>query len=252
MNLIVVTGTGTDVGKTVAAAALTVCAMRAGRTVAVVKPVQTGLRAGEPGDLAEVERLTGHRDLHEFHRYAEPLAPATAARRLGDPGCDIQELSNRIDSLSDRDLVIVEGAGGAMVRLNSGDQTLIDLIALLQLRGTFDVQVLLVAAAGLGVLNSAALTASALDRRGLRLHGVVIGDWPAHPTLAERCNLTDLSSYAGAAVRGIIASSAGRLDRAGFAAVAVRSFTPSLGGTLDAPTFIRGHSAPRPTKEVCE
>ncbi|MEO6701332.1 MAG: dethiobiotin synthase, partial [Jatrophihabitantaceae bacterium] len=122
MRVLVVTGTGTGVGKTVTTAALAACALARGERVAVVKPIQTGVLPGEPGDLAEVGRLTGLTDLQEYVRYAEPLAPATAARRLGEPGPELAGLASRIGQLSDRDLVIVEGAGGTLVRYNeTGD-----------------------------------------------------------------------------------------------------------------------------------
>ena len=78
-TLLVVTGTGTEVGKTIVTAAVAALASAAGRTVAVLKAAQTGLGPGEPGDVHEVGRLSGVTDLHELARYPEPLAPATAA-----------------------------------------------------------------------------------------------------------------------------------------------------------------------------
>ena len=61
MSVLIVTGTGTDVGKTVATAAL---AATLPGTVAVVKPAQTGVADGEAGDLAEVTRLSEVIDDH--------------------------------------------------------------------------------------------------------------------------------------------------------------------------------------------
>ncbi len=174
MRVLAVTGTGTGVGKTVTTAALASCALRAGQRVAVVKPVQTGVRPGEPGDLAEVRRLTGLADLHEYLRYAEPLAPATAARRLGDPGPDLDELADRIAGLADRDLVIVEGAGGTLVRFNQRGQGILELVAAVRQRvgsvcGAGErpaVELVLVTGAELGCLHQVAATARAIDERG--------------------------------------------------------------------------------------
>jgi len=64
--ILVVTGTGTDVGKTVVTAA--VAALAPGR-VAVLKPAQTGVGPDEPGDLAEVERLVPGVTTRELARY---------------------------------------------------------------------------------------------------------------------------------------------------------------------------------------
>ena len=80
--------------------------------------------------------------------------------------------------------------------------------------------VLLVASAGLGTLNSAALTAEALKARGLPLIGVIIGDWPADPGLAEQCNVEDLPRVTGSRLLGRIPMGAGALPRQEFVASA--------------------------------
>ena len=80
--IVLVTGTGTDVGKTVATAALAACGESRGHDVALVKPVQTGESPGA-GDLATITALTGIADTHCFATCPEPLAPVTAAQRAG-------------------------------------------------------------------------------------------------------------------------------------------------------------------------
>lgn len=244
-----VTGTGTGVGKTVTTAALASCAMRAGQRVAVVKPLQTGVGPGEPGDLAEVRRLTGLTDLHEYVRYSEPLAPATAARRLGEPGPRLDGLAGRIAGLADRDLVIVEGAGGALVRFNDRDEGICQLATALRGHGV-QPGVVLVTGVALGALHDAAATAAALRGWSLAADALVVGDWPAEPGLAERCNLQDLPPYAGAALQGLIPHGAGALAPAAFAEQAAGWLTPALGGSFDAPEFVRAHDAPLPRNEI--
>ncbi|MCA1655621.1 MAG: AAA family ATPase, partial [Pseudonocardiaceae bacterium] len=59
MSFIVLTGTGTGVGKTVVTAAVAALAVSKRRSVAVLKPVQTGVGPDEPGDVNEVTRLAG-------------------------------------------------------------------------------------------------------------------------------------------------------------------------------------------------
>ena len=116
MSILVVTGTGTGVGKTVVTAAVAALAAERGSSVAVVKLVQTGLGATEPGDLDDVTRLSGVTDVHEFARYPSPLAPAAAARvdRLPEP--DLDSALAEIEELAAiRRLVVVEGAGGLLV-----------------------------------------------------------------------------------------------------------------------------------------
>ncbi|SUA43156.1 ATP-dependent dethiobiotin synthetase BioD [Nocardia africana] len=194
MSRLIVTGTSTDVGKTVVTAALAAAARSAGRTVAVCKPAQTGVAPGEPGDLAVIERLSGVTRTLELARYPEPLAPDTAARRCGQPLLTLGETVAGIDSLADAGLTLIEGAGGLLVRV--GEFTLLDLAQKL------DAPVLVVAAAGLGTLNHSELTTRALAAAGVRCAGLVIGSWPSAPDLASECNRTDLPEVTGVEVVG--------------------------------------------------
>jgi dethiobiotin synthetase len=242
-RVILVTGTGTGVGKTVTTAALAACALGAGRRVAVVKPVQTGVDPGEPGDLAEVGRLTGLTDLHEFVRFSEPLAPATAARRLGEPGPDLEQLAGRIAELADRDQLIVEGAGGALVRFNDRGQGICELARVVREVMNCRLRVVLVTGARLGALHDAAATSQALRAAGVPADQLVIGDWPVEPGLAERCNLADLGSYGQAPVGGVILHGADQLTVPAFAKLAVSSLTPTLGGTCNIAKYIKTDAA---------
>jgi dethiobiotin synthetase len=217
-GVLFVTGTDTGVGKTVVTAAL---AASADGRVAVLKPAQTGVTADEPGDLQEVERLTGLDDLHEGVRLLEPLAPTTAGRRQGVGLPSVDEHAKTIEKLAaDRDLVLVEGAGGLLVGLDDDGNDLADLAARLEIPFAFVV----VARAGLGTLNHTGLTVEALRGRGLPIAGIVIGSWPAEPDLAEQCNLEDLPTTTGVPVIGRIPAGAGSLNREAFVAAAAGWF----------------------------
>ncbi|QIS11012.1 dethiobiotin synthase [Nocardia arthritidis] len=212
MSLLFVTGTSTEVGKTVVTAAVAAAARAAGRSVAVCKPAQTGVAPGEPGDLAEIERLTGIGGGLELARYPEPLAPDTAARRAGMRELTLAETASAIAEFDTFDLTLVEGAGGLLVRL--GDFTLLDLARKL------DAPVLLVVASGLGTLNNSELTTRALEFAGVRCAGLVIGSWPAAPDLASECNRDDLPRVTGVPVVGSIPEGVGAWDRERFTAAA--------------------------------
>ncbi|MGX8904856.1 dethiobiotin synthase [Streptomyces netropsis] len=236
MSVLVVTGTGTEVGKTVVTAAVAAAAVAAGRSVAVLKPAQTGVTAQEPGDVAEVERLAGAVTGLELARYPEPLAPATAARRAGRAPVRPKEIEQAASRLAEsHDLVLVEGAGGLLVRMDEAGSTLADVAGLL------DAPVLVVAQPGLGTLNITALTAEALRSRGLRCAGVVIGSWPAVPDLATLCNLTDLPEAAGAPLLGAVPEGSGTLPAATFRTAAPGWLAPELSGTWDAGRFASQH-----------
>ena len=214
-RVVVVTGTSTGVGKTVATAALTARAAAAGETVVVVKPVQTGVADGD-SDAGEVHRLTGCA-VQELTALDEPLAPETAARRAGLRLPPVAEYADRVRVLSEfHDTVVVEGAGGLLVRLDTDGGTLLDLAA--ELAGTVTTEVVVVVGAGLGTLNHAELTVGALRSRGLEPAGLVIGSWPAEPGLAERCNVEDLPRVTGVPVIATLPAGAGALGREAFGA----------------------------------
>ncbi|MFJ6104062.1 dethiobiotin synthase [Streptomyces sp. NPDC092359] len=229
MGIVVVSGTGTEIGKTVVTAAVAAVAVAAGRSVAVLKPAQTGLGPDERGDADEAVRLSGAAVSVELGRFPEPLAPGTAARRAGlapvGPG-EVAEAARKL--AAEHDLVLVEGAGGLLVRFDEEGGTLADVAALL------GAPVLVVAPAGLGTLNSTALTAEALAARGIEQLGVVIGSWPSAPDLAARCNLADLPEAAGAPLLGAVPEGSGALDPVGFRAAAADWLAPVLGGTWNA------------------
>jgi dethiobiotin synthetase len=210
VTIIAVTGTDTEVGKTVVTAALAAVQLSLGRSVAVVKPAQTGIGPEDGGDLAEVRRLAGAVSTYEGVRLSEPLAPDTAARLAGAdlPGLDVQrDLVKRV--AGEHDVTFIEGSGGVLVSLGE-HWNLIDLVASVQNAGQ-PVDFVVVARAGLGTLNHAALTVQAVQARGLEVAGVVVGSWPQHPGLAEEQNLIDLPRITGVPLLGRVPEGAASL-----------------------------------------
>lgn len=224
------TGTDTGVGKTVVTAAVAALARTRGASVAVVKPAQTGVRPGAPGDLAEVRRLAGITDLHEYARYPAALAPAAAARLAGLPPPDLAACAGQIKDL-DRDLVVVEGAGGLLVRYDDDGATLADLAH------DLGAPVLVTVRPGLGTLNHTALTLEVMASRGLDLAGIVIGEWPRRPALDDLCNVRDLETLGARPLSGVMPARAGRLDGPEFLLAACGGLAPHLGGAFDPAEF---------------
>jgi dethiobiotin synthetase len=234
--VLVVSGTGTGVGKTVVTAAVAALAAARGTSVAVVKPGQTGVGPDEPGDLDDVRRLAGVTDLHEHARFPDPLSPAAAARRCGRPPLDLDDSARRIRSLArERGLVLVEGAGGLLVRYDEDGATIADLARALA------ADVLVVTAPDLGTLNHTALTLEAMAHRGLALAGLVVGSWPADPDLACRCNVRDLETISARPLAGALPAGAGGLDAPEFLLAARAGLGPGLGGAFDAADFRRAN-----------
>lgn len=163
---IFVTGTDTNVGKTLVSAAL----MRRYRQLAVRywKPIQTGIE--QDNDTAEVERLsacTADRVLQAGVRLPRRVSPHLAAKLTGSP-IDIESLVTIANSQTGA--WIVEGAGGLLVPLTE-QVLLIDLIGRLQLPL---MPVLIVARSGLGTINHTLMTIEVLTRRALPIAGIVM------------------------------------------------------------------------------
>ncbi|MBW4331019.1 dethiobiotin synthase [Stakelama sp. CBK3Z-3] len=158
MNPIIVTGTDTDIGKTVFAAALT-GALRA----AYWKPVQSGLADGEDADT--VERLTGITPLPSAYRLITPCSPHRAAEIDGVVIDDAALALPQMDGA-----LVVEGAGGVLVPVRR-NLLFADLFA------RWNAPVVLVARTGLGTINHSLLSIEALRTRGVPILGIAfVGD----------------------------------------------------------------------------
>ncbi|HWF30247.1 MAG TPA: dethiobiotin synthase [Mycobacterium sp.] len=216
MTVLVVTGTGTGVGKTVVTAALACHARQAGIDVAVCKPVQTGTDSGDD-DLADVARLSGVTELAGLARYPQPLAPAAAAEQDGMALPTRDQVLRLIGGL-DRPgwLTLVEGAGGLLVEVADAGVTLRDLAV------DLGAAALVAVTAELGTLNHTALTVEALAAQGVSCAGLVIGSWPARPGLVETSNRSALSQLAP--VRAALPAGAGSMDVAEFATMSKAAF----------------------------
>ncbi|GAB10133.1 ATP-dependent dethiobiotin synthetase BioD [Gordonia araii NBRC 100433] len=248
--ILVVTGTGTDVGKTVVTAALVARARsRGAERIAVVKPAQTGVGPSEPGDLADVQRLAGPIAPVECVRYTEPLAPDTAARRAGLPPLSRDEVVDAVaGAAATSDVTIVEGAGGALVRLaesggDGGPLTILDVAADLA------APVVVVTSPALGTLNHTELTVAAIRARRLDPVGLVVGSWPGDPDLAMRCNADDLPRVTGVPVIGTLPEGVGSLPHDEFVRRAPTWFDPAWvpppPGAPDLPTDRRPEEGAR-------
>lgn len=219
MSVLVITGTGTGVGKTIATAALAGCARTLGLEVAVCKPVQTGTADGDD-DLAEIGRLSQVSALFGAGRYPEPLAPVAAAHRAGmalPTRAELLALIREADGPGR--LTLVEGAGGLLVELAADGVTLRDLAV------DLGAAVLVVVGAELGTLNHTALTLESLAGQGLSCAGLVIGSWPVQPDDAALSNREALSRLAP--LRAVLPAGSGSLGAAEFGARSGSAFAPA-------------------------
>ncbi|PRY71961.1 dethiobiotin synthase [Halomonas ventosae] len=174
MSAYFITGTDTDAGKTLVTSGLLALARRRGLTTLGLKPVASGCEATLEG-LRNADALALQAQCHPAVDYvtvnpvafAPAIAPHLAARRAGIR-LALDDLVDQARPLlaEQRDLTLVEGAGGWRVPLNEHE----DLSGLAVQLG---LPVLLVVGLRLGCISHARLTGEAIRADGLRLAGWV-------------------------------------------------------------------------------
>lgn len=199
-----VTGTDTEVGKTVVAAGLALAFRERGIDVGVMKPAVTGCRTRRGRRISEdVEFLikaSGCDDDRELvcpYMLREPLAPEVAAEREG-VRIDVRRITHAFKRLArEHEALIVEGAGGLFVPIKK-NFLMIDLIAAL------GVPIVVVARPGLGTINHTLLSCEAARMRNIGVAGIVINGYPKKPSTAERTNPDVIRRYARAPLLGVV------------------------------------------------
>ncbi|WON77998.1 dethiobiotin synthase [Serratia sp. UGAL515B_01] len=171
-----VTGTDTEVGKTVASCALLQAASAAGWRCAGYKPVASGsemtsegLRNSDALSLLSHSKVVMDYSLVNPYTFAEPTSPHIASRDVGLP-ISLPRLSAGLRDLEKQaDWLLVEGAGGWFTPL-SEQHTLADWVQQERL------PVILVVGIKLGCINHALLTAQAIQQAELTLAGWIAND----------------------------------------------------------------------------
>lgn len=197
---IFITGTDTEVGKTVVTATVASCIKSSGKKVAAMKPIQTGTDVQEILDIEFIYRVLGEDYIIDDvcpYRFANPLSPKLASEISGDE-INIKNILSSFRVLYEKyEHVIVEGAGGIMAPIKS-DYFISDLIS------DLDIPVIIVARPDLGTINHTLLTVEYAKNKGLKLLGVIINKYPYKPGYAELTNPNEISVISGIPILGII------------------------------------------------
>lgn len=195
-----VTGTDTGVGKTVVSRALIAAFRKAGRAVAALKPIETGVGPDGPLDAVALRDAAGL--THPLatvcpQQFALPAAPDAAARAEGRE-VDLEAIDAAYRELAGgRDLVVVEGAGGLLVPIREG-------WTMAELARRLDLPLLIVARTRLGTINHTALTLEVAASRKLPVLGVVLSHADGPLCAADASNLSSLKQFLGDRLLGEI------------------------------------------------
>jgi len=205
-----VTGTDTEVGKSVVAASICAALAAAGERVAAFKPVVTGLDDA-PGDfghdhelLASVANAGQSPEDVAPYRFGPPVSPHLAA----DVALTTVEPAELLSAARRHDLLVAEGVGGLMVPLTPG--YLVRDLAL-----DLGLPVVIAARSGLGTINHTLLTVEAARTGGLRVAAVVMTPWPGEPSVMERSNRETIERLGDVGVVGLPHTTPARLAEAG-------------------------------------
>jgi dethiobiotin synthetase len=198
-----ITGTDTDVGKTVVTSLLLSYFHSIGVDAHPYKPIQSGA-------IDENGTLTAP-DVQMYQRVLPQLNPNNACtyvlKKASSPhlAASEEDVTFNLDSINENaaklqtlhDLVLVEGAGGLVVPLQ-GDYCMIDLMQDLEL------PVILVGRAGLGTINHTVLSIMALKQANIPIHGIILNRLHIEDETIENDNIEMIERLTGVRVFGII------------------------------------------------
>jgi dethiobiotin synthetase len=179
-----VSGTGTEVGKTVVAAVIARTHADAGERVAVFKPAVSGLEDAGESDHALLRRASGSDQTDDEiapYRYDPPVSPHLGADLAGER-IEPSRLVDAAQATAERcDFMVGEGVGGLLVPLTLG-------YLVRDLARDLALPLVIAASPGLGTINHTLMTVEAARVVGLDVAAVVLTPWPSAPSTVEASN----------------------------------------------------------------
>ncbi len=203
MKSFFITGTGTGVGKTFFTGLMARLAVSKGLRTAVVKPVQTGVRSLEEGDIGAIRKMAPGiialpDELACPYMLKFESSPHLAAEAEGVEIkiSRIKEAIARVEREFKPDILLLEGAGGVCVPLF---KELLNSRLIAELKAP----AIVVASAGLGTINHTVLTLRELERESAQVAGVAINQMPAKPGAIELDNLKMIKRIGGVEILSV-------------------------------------------------
>jgi dethiobiotin synthetase len=179
-----VTGTGTEVGKTVVAAVIARAHAASGETVTAFKPAVSGLEVDGEADHALLRRAAGSSQSDDEiapYRYDPPVSPHLGAELAGEPIDPAHLLAAARTAGARAEFVVCEGVGGLLVPLTLG-------YLVRDLARDLALPLVVAASPNLGTINHTLLTVESARAVGLDVATVVLTPWPGDPGVVESSN----------------------------------------------------------------
>ncbi|MFC1518040.1 dethiobiotin synthase [Candidatus Margulisiibacteriota bacterium] len=201
-----ITGTDTEVGKTVATAVLGLLLKKQGKKIGVLKPIASGgvevdgkLVSEDAQFVKKILDLPESLDVINPICLKHPLAPKVAADHVGEK-IDLKQINSSHLKFQKQktEILLVEGAGGVMVPINH-DYLILDMIKDLRY------PVIIVTRPNLGTINHTVLTTSILKQEKIPIAGVIFNYTKEQEKgMAERTNPNEINRLSGVKVLGEI------------------------------------------------
>ena len=201
MRGVFVTGTDTEVGKSLVSAAICAALAARGDRVAAFKPAVTGIDEdpGEFGRDHELLAASANADQEPedvaVYRFGPPVSPHLASE-LSGAAIEPTDLLAAARRAGNDALLVCEGVGGLMVPITPG-------YLVRDLAVDLGLPVVIAARPGLGTINHTLLTVEAARAAGLGVATVVITPWPEEPSALERSNRQTIERLSGVPVSGL-------------------------------------------------
>lgn len=194
---IFITGTGTEIGKTVIAGGFAASLKESGTNVGVMKPISTGDTA-DAQFLKHTAQIDDELSLINPISLRHPLAPSVASR-IEEKEINLADIESAFAKLQRKyDFLIVEGVGGIAVPI-------LDDFLVAHLINTLQLPILIVAQVGLGTLNHTLLTVGFARQFNIQIAGIVLnGLRPEIAGLAEATNPLEIERLTDVPVIGVV------------------------------------------------
>lgn len=184
-----VTGTDTGIGKTYVLSLILKFFIEKGFLPSVMKPVETGCR-NDKGDLipedglqlADIVKMSNQLDKIVPYRFETPVAPYVASL-LEKKQIDLKNIKQISDNM--KEPFFVEGAGGLMVPI-------LNNFFMIDLPNYLNLEVIFISPLRLGTINQTLLNIEAMEKRKIKIKGIILNDTDGIETPATKTNPTIL------------------------------------------------------------
>lgn len=201
---IFIVGTDTDVGKTFVTTGLISLLKFYNKNTCYFKPVLSGAilkdEALIPGDTEFVKSITGIKEDNNTltpYIFKNPVSPHLAAT-LENKKIELDVIKEKLKILTNKyDYIVAEGAGGLIVPLNAEGYMLSDLIL------DLNMDIVIVAKAGLGTINHTLLTIEYAKKIGLKVKGIIINNYNSAKIL-EKDNIKMIENISKVPLLGVV------------------------------------------------